>query len=622
MKKIISLLLIVSIVLAFASCTDLPDTYGTTAPETTTASETTTQTTASETTETATSETTSATTETSAVVTPDIPPEIRRGKYTFDEMKDYQPDYEAADKKTEELREAIKGDDSELVVTLFDELDGLISDMSSASTLMSIKLSTNVNDMVMQKASEQTEEKTNNYHMVLMELGREILNSKHADKMKEEYSEEDIEYIEKTGEYLDSEYVSLQSRNTELFNSYLSLESTVRVNVGGTMMSVDSMLSQYQNGKITYKQALDYYNQFYHNFADAAADIYVKQMEINKRLAEKLGYSSYKEYAYSEVYDRDYSGKESEEIWASVKKYIVPLYTAINSSFSSSEKNKIEYYNSKITNQLTLREDTMKEYFSEVSPEMNVAYDYIKEYGLYISGNSADMEKGAYTTFVYKYDLPVIYQYLFGGINDLTTFIHEFGHFFNYYLLGENATNNIDIAEIHSQTNELLFMDYYKTIYAGAYRVLIKNQLFESLDSLVMASFIDEFETRAYEMKETPTAESLNSLCEELIKEYGIDFSGIQFDGYLYWSLVTHIFRSPFYYISYGISVVPSLEIYLMSLEDRQSGIDTYLDVIDTEYGVGYKEMLNDTGLASPFDENTMKELAENIAKIVGVNAG
>ena len=43
----------------------------------------------------------------------------------------------------------------------------------------------------------------------------------------------------------------------------------------------------------------------------------------------------------------------------------------------------------------------------------------------------------------------------------LLVLIHEFGHFYEFYTYGDEATAQLDVDEIHSQANELLFLPVY-----------------------------------------------------------------------------------------------------------------------------------------------------------------
>ena len=119
-------------------------------------------------------------------------------------------------------------------------------------------------------------------------------------------------------------------------------------------------------------------------------------------------------------------------------------------------------------------------------------------------------------------------------------------------------------------------------------------------------------------VRETP--DEANEAFSQLAEEYSLDY-GYEIEPYL-WTAVHHNFTSPFYYISYAMSAIPSLEIYALSLEDRSEAIHVYLNIVDEN---GYRPFLNclsDNDLASPFEEEAylcIETLVKNtIASLAG----
>ena len=74
-----------------------------------------------------------------------------------------------------------------------------------------------------------------------------------------------------------------------------------------------------------------------------------------------------------------------------------------------------------------------------------------------------------YTTILNEYSAP----FMFINSSDYRqpdTVIHEFGHYYNFYLMPElkwNDNNNLDAAEIHSQALELLMQPYYDQFFGA-----------------------------------------------------------------------------------------------------------------------------------------------------------
>lgn len=99
----------------------------------------------------------------------------------------------------------------------------------------------------------------------------------------------------------------------------------------------------------------------------------------------------------------------------------------------------------------------------------------------------------------------------------------------------------------------------------------------------------------------------------ELSLEYGYTYYDTEEEAYD-WVDVPHTFSSPMYYVSYGTSALAALDIWTIALEDRQAGIDKYMEL--TTYGLTttYCELLEKCGLKSIFEEGTIQEIAQAVS--------
>ena len=201
-----------------------------------------------------------------------------------------------------------------------------------------------------------------------------------------------------------------------------------------------------------------------------------------------------------------------------------------------------------------------------------------------------------------------------GGYGDISTFVHEFGHFTAYYNLGNTGAGTLDINEIQSQANEALFMPYYKKMYSEASAAKIeKQELFKSIFwSVLMGCLFDEFQRELYLKPHTyNTPQSVNALFDRLIEEYNATAYIPRPQLRYWWAEVPHTFQSPFYYISYAVSQLPALIIYEDSISDRGAAIAEYNYI--QNYGDGtytFNTLLEKAGVKSPFEKETISSLA------------
>lgn len=427
------------------------------------------------------------------------------------------------------------------------------------------------------------------------ELLYNVLQSSNADRFFSGWSEEEKQLIVQRHEAMDDEYLALQTEITQLETEYNAIDTDDQK-----------------------------------EYADEAAEILIDLVAAYNKLAAAEGYDNYMEYAYENDYGRSYSPEDAERLCGYVKQYLAPLsydvYAAISRASgagrAAAANGLASPLSANYTDYVALSENVLRSYFEEIGDYMTEAYDYLNECNLYYQATAANNPNGltgAFTTFLYNNDAPYIYQYCSGSWSDISTFVHEFGHFTSYYVNGSSGGSDLDVAEIQSQANEMLFLPYYEQLFTNS-DALVMNELFSSLFwSVTMGCIFDEFQREIYTSPESyATADDINALFDRLLEEYNADWYGAllgsDFDFTYWWAEVSHTFQSPFYYISYAVSALPALTIYEDSKTDRAAAIAEYNYI--QQYGNGvytFGELLNNAGVASPFTESTLRSLADFI---------
>ena len=431
------------------------------------------------------------------------------------------------------------------------------------------------------------------------ELLYNVLQSSNADRFFSGWSEEEKQLIVQRHEAMDDEYLALQTEITRLETEYNAIDTDDQK-----------------------------------EYADEAAEILIDLVAAYNKLAAAEGYDNYMEYAYENDYGRSYSPEDAERLCGYVKQYLAPLSDDVDAAISrasgasraAAANGLASPLSANYTDYVALSENVLRSYFEEIGDYMTEAYDYLNECNLYYQATAANNPNGltgAFTTFLYNNDAPYIYQYCSdnGSWSDISTFVHEFGHFTSYYVNGSSGGSDLDVAEIQSQANEMLFLPYYEQLFTNA-DALVMNELFSSLFwSVTMGCIFDEFQREIYTSPESyATADDINALFDRLLEEYNAEWyatlyeSKYSYDFTYWWAEVSHTFQSPFYYISYAVSALPALTIYEDSKTDRAAAIAEYNYI--QQYGNGtytFGELLNNAGVASPFTESTLRSLADFI---------
>ena len=513
-----------------------------------------------------------------------------RGTVPFSEMTYVRPDFDEIDAliaEGESLMEKAEITPREMT-DFFEKLTIKVVCAIGEDTMVTIISDCNTADKDLQDETEQVSELISNARKSYFQFASKLLDSeKYSARVFKDYSEEEKKEIRNEADSMDDEYVQFEKRLTELQNKYDDSDSIV-VTVNDVELTLGEVTDKF--GSSVYKT----------EFNKAVGEIYLEILDIKKNMAKKHGAEDIVNYIYEHDFSRDFKKEDIEKMYAYVKEYIVPLFNKQYANYSSFIYTAGDY------NNIFLYEDILKKYFAEISPKMLEAYEYIRDKGLYIYGDEDVKRTGAYTTILYHHDEPIMFHKFDGSYDNIQTFIHEFGHFYEFYTYGGNSTNQLDIDEIHSQANELLFLPVYDEIFGpAATKKITRYQLFMGMYTMIQSSVLSEFETRAFE-GEYSSVEELNDLFKEVVKSYNMS----RFFSATTWSQVPHLFLYPHYYISYGTSVIPALQIYAISLEDRAKAIEVYNEVIaHSDADTPFFGVLEAAGLKDPFTEDTFKEL-------------
>ena len=361
---------------------------------------------------------------------------------------------------------------------------------------------------------------------------------------------------------------------------------------------------------------------------EAVLNLYAQFVENNKKIAKIMGYDNYLEYAYENVYDRDYSYQDVQIIADYVKEYIAPLFID-----SLNKWNKISGYTEQFLNQVQSNffeiyesNDILNDYIDllafDSNPDKQISFS--DELNSLISDGNVFLGEydGAYVTYLYEINVPIAY---FGpGYNNPFTVAHEFGHYMNEIYNDNEFSQSYDLLEMHSQGNEMLYLAYLKGVLnqTALYQTETYNML-NMLNTIVIALAVDTFEQAVYTdyydgaysaeimADNTITYDEYDLLFKSVIEDFGAT-------GYLteeYWRYV--VIHAPCYYVSYSVSALSVLQLYPKANEDFDAAVDSYLKLFtytDTLEEDGYMDteaVLEYAGLYGFTDEELYKSIYE-----------
>ena len=348
------------------------------------------------------------------------------------------------------------------------------------------------------------------------------------------------------------------------------------------------------------------------------ATLYAEFAENNNKMAKLMGYDNYLEYAYENVYGRDYTYEEAGQFADYVKTYLSPVFNAVYKKWDNivaDTQESIDQYYTQVRDPFfesidsnTLVNDYIDLLEFNTNPEKMITFS--DEFNKLMSeGNMfrGDYE-GAFVTTIGFANLPIAY---FGpGYDNAFTIVHEFGHYMNeIYSMGVSDTHpnfdqSYDLLEMHSQGNELLYLCYLKensNFSEVAIDLIETYTLVNMLYPVLAGMTIDTFEQAIYlgtydglgadviMADGKITSDEYHALYDYICQDFG---GADLLSGYWEYGMTI---TSPCYYISYSASAMAVLQLYEMANTDGfDAAKDAYLKLF-TYVDVNPEMTLNET---------------------------
>lgn len=79
------------------------------------------------------------------------------------------------------------------------------------------------------------------------------------------------------------------------------------------------------------------------------------------------------------------------------------------------------------------------------------------------------------------------------------------------------------------------------------------------------------------------------------------------------WQKQTHLFTLPFYYIDYALAQICALQIWTISQINKNEAWSIYMKIADKGGSLSFLDLLNYSGLDSPFEEEAFNRIIGRI---------
>lgn len=547
--------------------------------------------------------------------------EKEHSQLTFEQMQGLTYDKEEIEQKLKELRQLAndalqtgRASEEERVLALYQSIVEDITKVTTCQSISQINYYRNVFDEESGKKQEEILEDSLTVQDEAYSAFKLVCQSPYKETMETVL---DSDLVESLAEY---EEMTEEEKQFYLKENGLEQEYELAAQEEYTILyeeeewNFDRLLQEGES--LEREEYIEIYQGLYQEKNSALGEIFLELLALRTEKAEQEGYENYAEYAYSELYVRDYTVEEVKELFREIHKEVVPVVKEIQEMYSSMDSSSL----------YQLPEQTAKErlasirpYLSEIDEEMAETFDYMETYQLYDMDSAEGKAQTGFTIGLPYFNAAFIFDAPYNNYYDYTTVIHEFGHYHYLFRNVEDVmlqSNNIDLCEIHSQGLEMLYCEYDDEILEGEAGELFRfTEVYQMAENTIEAALLSELEIQIYQ-NPGMSLEDINKLYLNLSAKYGIYYDSRITELYS-WVDISHIFHSPCYYIGYATSAFSSLDILAVAQEDRHEAIEKYMCLTTLPTYAPYCSAVEYVGLRDIFEDGVPAEIITETAAIL-----
>lgn len=426
------------------------------------------------------------------------------------------------------------------------------------------------------------------------------------EELEEEYFGDDfLDFYLTHDIYTNDEFVALAQKEAQLQTDYMQLQENQTIQFRGEECLFDDLMEGYSEDYATLYTEI--YPAYFEKYNASMGEIYVQLVQTRQAMAKTVGYASYADFAYEYSYGRDYTPQMAREYIADICDELAPLYMSLQNTSAFS----VDYADMDFDTVI----DTLKRalYRIDSAAEGASFYEYfsfMEYFELWDATESSSKMSGSYETYLPTYAEPFVYISPTGTESDFMTLAHEFGHFSDS-MTNDNEDDVLDKCEIFSQAMEAIALSY-SDMDAKTVKRLKVLKLIDMLEVFVYQGMYADFEDRVYQQDpDTLTVDIINGIYADVMRDNGMYYSGMDWYNEQIWVDINHFFIAPYYIISYCTSADVALQVFDLEDQQKGSGLEKYMDMIGLAGELDFLELLDQTGMTSPFEDDRIDYLED-----------
>ena len=554
----------------------------------------------------------------------------------FSEMTYTRPDISALLARCKELAaKAAAAPTGQALVDVYYEQSRAFADYNTASQLASIHYTCDTRDAYWKAEQDFFDANGPAVTNASVEISRAFLANPHVDALTEHFGTTCVAGMKNAVLGMDDRTVELQQQFNALVSQYQQIYGGALVELDGKQLTIPQLGPYKEDLDPAVRRAAYEAEAGYFDAHRAELDeLYGKIVQNLNQQAHVLGYKDYSELSYVRMNRIGYGAKEIQKFRDQVASDVVPelqkvmamrakrtgiahpTFTDLPIIFKDGNPKPIPGYKARM--------DAARTMYHELSPETAEFIDFMQDNELFDVESRPGKMSGGYMTSLPSYKAPFIFANWNNTSGDVDVLTHECGHAFEGYLAERDPHVPADLecpgmesAEIHSMAMEFLTAPWHHLLFG---KDTEKYSLLHAEDSFVFLAYgceVDEFQHIMYQNPGL-TPDERNAEWLKLEKKYRpwIDFDNLPFYGRgAGWQRQLHIYECPFYYIDYCLSTMAALQFFLLSLSDHKDAWERYLRLVRRAGLASYTELLETAGLKVPFEDGSVKGIAQQMTR-------
>lgn len=552
----------------------------------------------------------------------------------FSEMTYTRPDIEAVGREirilTERVKNACSADEQ---FKAYNDFTGICKKVETMRTIAHIRHTVNTEDEFYDKEKDYFDENTPVMENLVTDFYRAFVSSRFRKELEERLGALLFINAELDLKAFDPAIIPDLQEENRLTSEYVKLMASAQLDFDGKKLNL-SQLRPYMESpdRNIRKEAFRKRTEFFAENGDKLDEIFDKLVRVRTAMAKKLGFENYVELGYIRMRRNCYGPVEVKAFKEEVKKHMVPLSLRI-------EKTRRKMLGLKkatfIDAPLYFRDGNPKPHgtpeeifeagekmYDELSKETSEFFRFMLENELLDCLSRKGKAPGGYMTYIPDHESPFIFANFNGTSGDIDVLTHEAGHALNGYLakdieIYEYKQPTLEACEVHSMSMEFFTLPWMKLFFGDETEKYKYMHLASALVFIPYGCAVDEFQHVIYSNPDMRPSERKDAWkrIENEFQPY-LDYEDDEFFGKGgRWQAQTHIYSVPFYYIDYCLAQTIALQFRNLMAEDYKAAWEKYLDFSKKAGTMTFIDLLNSSGLRSPFEEGCVKEICEGAEK-------